>query len=76
MLSAIKYLEHIINSNNTLVYKVYKNTEQNNSWVKIVKDWIDKLGFSYLNSDQSSLKFSIKTKAHQLVWIKSAKIWP
>ena len=59
--SAIKYLEHIVSSNNTLVNKIYVNTENSNTWISTIKDWLDKLGFAHLSLNPTNIKFYLKT---------------
>lgn len=60
-LSAIKFLNHIVNSPNTLVHKIYNNVEKTSKWVNIVKDWLNKLGFGHLTFDTINLKYHINT---------------
>ena len=38
-LATIKFLEHILNANNSLVNKVY-STAKNSKWLNTVKDWV------------------------------------
>ena len=45
MFSCIKFLNH---SENTLAFKIFKATENNNPWTKKVYSIIHKLGFSYI----------------------------
>ena len=59
--SAIKCLEHIVSSNNTLVNKIYVNTENSNTWISTIKDWLDKLGFAHLSLNPTNIKFYLKT---------------
>ena len=42
----IKFREHIVNTNNTLVHKMCLATEYNNPWVKNLKSMIDKCALS------------------------------
>jgi hypothetical protein len=56
-LSAIKLLDHIVNSPNTLVNKIYINTEKTNKWVTTIKEWINKLGIGHLNFNTNNSKF-------------------
>ena len=52
-LSAIKLLDHIVNSPNTLVNKIYINTEKTpNKLVTTIKEWINTLGIGHLNIQQ------------------------
>jgi hypothetical protein len=51
----IKFLEHILNANNSLVNKVYSSTAKNSKWLNTVKDWVNKLGFGHLNFQTNSL---------------------
>ena len=58
MYSAIKLLNHIGNSPNTLVNKIYINKKKNNKWVTTIKEWINKLGIGHLinfNTNNSKL---------------------
>ena len=52
-LAAITFLVHtcIINSQDSLVYKIFRNVEENSIWVKTVKEWLSKLGFVHLNQN-------------------------
>jgi hypothetical protein len=59
--SAIKLLDHIGNSPNTLVNKIYINTEKNNKWVITIKEWINKLGIGHLNFNTNNSKFCINS---------------
>ena len=60
-LSAIKFLNHIVNSPNTLVHKIYNNVEKTSKWVNIVKDWLNKLGFGHLTFNTFNLKYHINS---------------
>ena len=56
-LSAIKLLDHIVNSPNTLVNKIYINTEKDNKWVTTIKEWINKLRIGHLYFNTNNSKF-------------------
>ena len=58
-LAAIKFWKHISSSNNSLVQKIYKCTENTSQWTNTVKEWVNKLGFSYINSNPSNIKSHI-----------------
>jgi hypothetical protein len=61
-LSAIKLLHHIVNSPNTLVDKIYINTEKkNNKQVTNIKEWINTLGIGHLNFNTNNSKFYINS---------------
>ena len=49
--SALKFLEHILSSNNTLINKIYFATEDTNSWTKKNKDIVSKLGFYHVQTN-------------------------
>ena len=55
--SAIKLLDHIVNSPNTFVNKIYINTEKTNKSVTTIKEWINKLGIGHLNLNTNNSKF-------------------
>ena len=65
-LSAIKLLDHIVNSPNTLVNKIYIDTEKNNKWVTTIKEWINKLGIRHLNFNTNNSKFYINSIQQRL----------
>lgn len=52
-ISIIKFWDHIIYSNNTLVHKIYLTTENNNLWVKNL------MGFECLNLNPTNLTFDL-----------------
>ena len=56
---AIKFWEHITNSSNTLVNKIYNNVNPNNTWNTTIHKWINELGFGYLISNTSIIKQKI-----------------
>ena len=49
--SALKFLEHILSSDNTLINKMYYATVDTNSWTKKIIDIVNKLGFSHISLD-------------------------
>ena len=59
-LAAIKLLVHIINSQDSLVYKVFRNVVENSIWVKTVKEWLSKLGFVHLNQNLTNISYYLK----------------
>jgi hypothetical protein len=66
-LATIKFLEHILNANNSLVNKVYSSTAKNSKWLNTVKDRVNKLGFGHLNFHTNNIAFyltSIKQRIH------------
>ena len=66
-LLAIKFWDHISNSTNTLVNKVYNNIPDNNKWITTIKMWVKKLGFGYLINSTENIKSalsSIKQRLH------------
>lgn len=56
---AIKYWLHIMESENSLCYKVCIATETNNSWIKNMKNLINKLGFNYLRENPFGIKLQL-----------------
>ena len=56
-----KLLDHIVNSPNTLVNKIYINTEKTNKWVTTIKEWINKLGIGHLKHNTNNSKFYINS---------------
>lgn len=58
-LLSIKFLDHISNSTNTLVNKIYINLPQSNKWILTIKTWIRELGFGYLIDNTNNLKRNI-----------------
>ena len=52
----IKFLDHISSSNNTLVNKIYTNTDKNNKWLTTVQKWTRNLGFEFLNANTQNIK--------------------
>ena len=46
---------------NTLVNKIYINTEKNNKGVTTIKEWINKLGIGHLNFNTNNSKFYINS---------------
>jgi hypothetical protein len=61
-------LFRIVNSPNTLVNKIYINTEKNNKWVTTIKEWINKLELDILTLTQIIVNFIL------LVFNKGFKI--
>ena len=55
-LLSLKFWDHISNSTNTLVNKIYKNLPTNNRWVTTIKEWTQKLGFGYLVNNSGNIK--------------------
>jgi hypothetical protein len=53
-------LVHIINSQDNLVYKIFRNVEENSIWVKTVKEWLSKLGFVHLNQNLTNTSYYLK----------------
>ena len=48
MINTVNYLYHILNSNDTLVQKVYFDTVETNTWAKSIFQYLDTLGFSFI----------------------------
>ena len=46
--SIIGFLVHLLSDENTLVYEIYTSTKNSNPWVKLTKNMLDSLGYSYL----------------------------
>ena len=59
LIQVIKFWEHITNSTNTLVNKIYCNIPSNNRWVSTVQKWINELGFNYLITNTHNIKQNI-----------------
>ena len=59
-MQAIKYWFHILESNGTLVHSIYTATKDTNSWVKQLKDNLNKLGFSFIFDNPPLLKVNLK----------------
>lgn len=51
MYRVIKYLSHITENKNSLLYEIFRETEATNKWTISVKTFLDQLGFSYLSSN-------------------------
>ena len=56
MFSSIKFLNHIISSENTLVFKLFQATEKDNPWTNKIYSIIKRLGFPFLVNSKHSLK--------------------
>ena len=67
MTQVIKFLEHISNSNKTLVNEIYTNIPQNNNWLLTVHKWLNKLGFGYLSSNTHLLKHKIPSIKQRII---------
>jgi hypothetical protein len=66
-LATIKFVEHILNANSSLVNKVYSSTAKNSKWLNTVQDWVNKLGFGHLNFHSNNIAFyltNIKQRIH------------
>ena len=57
--SIIGFLVHLLSDENTLVYEIYTSTKNSNPWVKLTKNMLDSLGYSYLINNQFMLKPSL-----------------
>ena len=57
----ITWSHTVVNSPNTLVNKIYINTEKTNKWVTTIKEWITKLGIGHLNFNTNNSKFYINS---------------
>ena len=55
-LLSIKFWDHISNSPNTLVNKIYNNLSQTNKWTLAVKNWVRELGFGYIADNTNNIK--------------------
>ena len=65
--SALNFLEHIASSSNSLVNKIFIETENSNPWIKSIKSIINKLGFSYINSNLSSMRNNLKQIKQRII---------
>ena len=61
-LAAITFLVHtcIINSQDSLVYKMFRNVEENSILVKTVKEWLSKLGFVHVSQNLTNISYYLK----------------
>ena len=59
-LAAIKFLVHtcIIHSQDSLVYKIFRNVEENSIWVKTIKEWLSK--FVHLIQNLTDISYYLK----------------
>ena len=60
--SIISFFHHIISEKDTLVYQIFKDTKQSNTWTKQVQKLFNSIGYSYLfniQNDNSALKSSL-----------------
>jgi hypothetical protein len=61
--NCINVLDHILSSDNTLIYQIYNAIQTSNPWIKKTKYLLDSLGYSYLFDNNVNFK-------HQLINIK------
>ena len=54
-----KFWDHISNSPNTLVNKIYNNLPQNNRWYTTIKKWVSELGLGYIIDNTNNIKNNI-----------------
>jgi hypothetical protein len=54
--SCIKFWEHLLTSENTLVFKIFQATKNFNPWAKKVYSIFNSLGFSYIAESNCSIK--------------------
>ena len=67
MTQVVKFLEHISNSDNTLVNEIYTNIPQNNNWLLTVHKWLNELGYGYLLSKTHLLKHKISSIKQRII---------
>lgn len=79
MFSCVKFLNHLLLSENTLAFKIFKGTENNNPWTKKVYSNIQRLEFSYIIDSKCSFKpllaFIKQIIADQFIQEQSSQIF-
>ena len=56
MLSSIKFWDHLITSEGSVVHQIYNATKMSNPWVKKLNIIIQNLGLSYLSNVKPTIK--------------------
>ncbi|NYT28737.1 MAG: hypothetical protein H0A76_13340 [Candidatus Thiodubiliella endoseptemdiera] len=65
--SCIKFLEHLLTSENTLVFKNFQATKNFNPWAKKLYSIFNSLGFSYIAESNCSIKALLPNIKQRLI---------
>jgi hypothetical protein len=65
-MASIKYLDHLITSEMSLVHDIFLETLNHNPWVKYMVECFQSLGFPYLNLSYFNTCTSLKPLFNQL----------
>ena len=55
-INILKFLIHILNSTDSLVYDIFMNVKHNSIWLSHIKNMLNNLGFSHLNFNLNNIE--------------------